>query len=161
MPTERLTALERRVADEPSNADLRHLLAAEYAQVGEYSRAGLEFYHVLALNPDAHLARFQWGLLELTSGEVRRALEVWAALDPLPEGAPLRLFKQGMEALIRNEFGACRRLLNQGIQANTDNSPLNDDMRRILAKLPASADAEPSDSEATRTDFSLYGLQRH
>jgi tetratricopeptide (TPR) repeat protein len=161
MPGEKVVELERRVAAEPANPGLRHLLAAEYVQAGELVRAGLEFYQVLALNPAAHVARLQWGLLELTSGEIARALEIWAPLEALPDGTALKFFKQGLEALIRNEFGTCARLLNQGIAANTENAPLNDDMRRVLARLPASAHAEPDDAEELRTDFSLYGVQRH
>jgi tetratricopeptide (TPR) repeat protein len=161
MQTTKVTELEQAVATDPSNPDLRHLLAAEYAQVGEYERATREFREVLTLDPAAHVARFQLGLLDLTLGDPRRALEVWGPLEALPAGAALKSFKRGLEALIRDEFEACARLLGQGIEANTQNLPLNDDMRRILAKLPTRPPAEPADTEDARTDFSLYGPVRH
>ena len=151
MPTERVAQLERQVAAEPSNPGLRHLLAAEYAQAGEYSRAGLEFYNVLALNPEAHVARFQWGLLELTLCEIRRAQEVWAPLEALPDGAALKSFKRGMEALMRNEFRVCARLLEEGILANFENAPLNDDMRLILQKLPPGSRTEQGSEGTSNT----------
>ena len=162
MQTNKVADLEQAVAADPLNPDLRHLLAAEYAQVGEYTRAAHEFHEVLRLNPAAHVARFQLGLLDLTLGEPRRAMEVWAPLEDLPAGAALKSFKRGLEALIRDEFETCARLLGEGIQANTQNLPLNDDMRRVLARLPTGPTAAaPSDSGEARTDFSLYVPVRH
>ena len=162
MQTSKVADLERAVVAEPSNPDLRHLLAAEYAQVGEYAQAQREFREVLALNPAAHVARFQLGLLDLTLGEPGRSMEVWAPLELLPAGAALKSFKRGLEALIRNEFETCARLLGEGIEANTQNLPLNDDMRRILARLPAGPTApQPAGADETRTDFSLYGSVKH
>ena len=158
MQDTKVAELERKVAAEPLNADLRHLLAGEYAQAGDYERAGREFQEVLILNPGAHVARFQLGLLDLTRGQAGRAIAVWAPLEMLPEGSPLKSFKRGLEALIRDEFESCARLLEEGIRANTQIPPLNDDMRRILAKLPARKSA---DGEEQRTDFSLYGPIRH
>lgn len=151
-----LSELEQAVRAEPANADLRHLLAAEYAQTGHYEPAVREFHEVLVLNPGAQVARFQLGLLELTRGEPARALAVWAPLEALPEGAALKCFKRGLEALIRNEFEACARLLQQGIEANTVNPALNADMQLVLARLPGGRPGEKTDSEI-RTDFSLYG----
>jgi tetratricopeptide (TPR) repeat protein len=152
-----LAELESAVRAESANAQLRHLLAAEYAQVGMYERAAVEFREVLALNPAAHVARLQLGLLELTSGKPSEAINTWRPLEALPEGTALKLFKRGLEALIRDDFAACSRLLQQGIQANESNPPLNQDMRRILAKLPPQTVAEPSSAGEIRTDFSLYG----
>jgi tetratricopeptide (TPR) repeat protein len=156
----KLADLEEAVRAQPLNADLRHLLAAEYAQHGQYERAVGEFREVLALNPDAHVARFQLGLLELTRGEVSRAIEVLAPLEALPAGAALKSFKRGLEALIRDEFDLCARLLGEGIQANTQNVALNEDMRTLLARLPTRPGSQQPDSEV-RTDFSLYGPVRH
>ena len=161
MQTNKVAELERAVASDPLNPDLRHLLAAEYAQTGEYTRAAREFHEVLSLNPRAHVARFQLGLLDLTLGEPRRAMDVWAPLEALPAGAALKSFKRGLEAMIRDEFETCALLLGEGIQSNTQNPPLNDDMRRILARLPTGPTAKHSDSEEARTDFSLYGPSRH
>jgi tetratricopeptide (TPR) repeat protein len=149
-----LSDLERAVRDEPENVALRHLLAAEYAQSGDYESAKAEFFHALTLNPGAHVARFQLGLLLLTSGDTTAALRVWEPLESLPGEAPLKLFKRGIEALLRDERALGKRLLLEGIAANTDNLPLNDDMRGILARMKD----EPG---AVRTDFSLYGSNRH
>lgn len=154
MATRTLEDLERAVRADPDSAELRHLLAAEYAQAGQFESAKAEFFHAITLNPDAHVARFQLGLLLLTAGDTTAALRVWGPLDSLPDGTPLKHFKRGIEALSRNDGRACEQHLIAGIAANSDNLPLNDDMRRILARIQ-------DENSPVRTDFSLYGATRH
>jgi tetratricopeptide (TPR) repeat protein len=154
MDTRTLEDLERAVRADPESPELRHLLAAEYAQAGQYESAKAEFFHAITLNPDAHVARFQLGLLLLAAGDTTAALRVWQPLDSLADGTPLKHFKRGVEALTRNDRHDCKRHLMAGIAANSDNLPLNDDMRRILARVQ-------DEASPVRTDFSLYGSTRH
>lgn len=154
MGTRALSDLEQAVRADPANAGLRHLLGAEYAQAGQPENAKAELFHAITLDPGAHIARFQLGLLLLTMGDSTTAATVWQPLDSLPERASLRQFKRGLEALIRGDRRLCREALIEGMAANSDNPPLNDDMRRILSRLPEEA-------SAVRTDFSLYGATRH
>lgn len=146
--------LEQAVRHAPEDAALRHLLAAEYAQSGNYESAKAEFFHALTLNPGAHVARFQLGLLLLTSGDTTAGVRVWEPLESLADNAPLKLFKRGIEALLRGERALCKRHLLEGISVNTDNPPLNDDIRGILARMKDTPGS-------VRTDFSLYGATRH
>lgn len=150
MPKPTLCELEQAVGADPHNADLRHLLAAGYAEAGQYDSAKAEFLHVIALNPGAHIARFQLGLLLLTLGDPVGATRLWLPLEALGEEAPLWHFKHGLEALIRGELSLCRQMLTEGIARNSLNSPLNHDMRLILTRLA-------SETAPVRTDFSLYG----
>jgi Flp pilus assembly protein TadD len=149
-----LNDLEQAVKADPGNARLRHLLAAEYAQTGQPDRAKAEFFHTITLDPGAHIARFQLGLLLLTMGDSGTAIRVWQPLESLPAGAALRHFKLGLEALIRGDRRSCRELLAEGIASNSANEPLNEDMRRILAQVA-------DEAAPVRTDFSLYGSTRH
>jgi len=154
MGTRALSDLEQAVKADPANARLRHLLGAEYAQAGQIESAKAELFHAITLDPGAHVARFQLGLLLLTMGDSTTAMRVWQSLDSLPERVSVRQFKRGLEGLIRGDRRLCREALTEGMAANSENAPLNDDMRRILAQL---AD-EPA---PVRTDFSLYGATRH
>ena len=154
MPKPTLSELEQAVGADPHNAELRHLLAAEYAEAGRYDSAKAEFLHVIALNPAAHVARFQLGLLLLSRGDPVGATRLWQPLEALGEEAPLWHFKHGLEALIRGDLPLCRQLLAEGISRNTDNSPLNHDMRLVLTRV--CGEVQP-----IRTDFSLYGDTRH
>lgn len=149
-----LSDLEQAVSADPENANLRHLLAAEYVQTGQPEKAKAEFFHTITLNPDAHVARFQLGLLLHTLGDSTAASRVWEPLESLPEAAALRCFKRGLEAFMRGDRQACREELAHGIAENSANPPLNEDMRRILAR--AAEGPAP-----VRTDFSLYGTTRH
>ena len=164
MAASKLDDLEQAVESDPGNADLRHLLGAQYAQAGEYERAVREFLATTELNPSAHVARFQLGLLHLTHGNVPLALSSWGPLEILAEDSPIKLFKRGLEALVRDDFAACARLLSDGIGRNQQNLALNDDMRKVLNRLPPppaanKVAAEPG--EKVRTDFSLYTPTRH
>lgn len=154
MPKPTLSELEQAVGADPHNAELRHLLAAEYVEAGRYDSAKAEFLHAIALNPGAHVARFQLGLLLLTLGDPSGAIRLWQPLEALGEEAPLWHFKHGLEALIRRELPLCRQMLTEGIARNVANSPLNRDMRLILARIAG-------ESGPIRTDFSLYGDTRH
>ena len=75
-----ITYLKRAQAKAPENANIAYFLGAEHAQIGLYQRAMEEMAQALELNPALHTARFQLGLLYLTSGLAAPATE---ALGPL------------------------------------------------------------------------------
>lgn len=156
-----LAKLRRAVLDEPRNGERRYLLGAELAQQRDYEGAVLEISAAVALNPLLHVARLQLGLLHLTLAQPNHALQVLAPLEELPGESPLKHFKHGLEALIRDDFAACVRALEQGIALNRDNAALNGDMQLIVAKARSAAEASSGlqDRAAVRTDFSLYGVR--
>jgi tetratricopeptide (TPR) repeat protein len=157
-------SLRKAVLNDPRNAELRYLLAAEYAQAGDYDSAVLEFSAAIALNPLLHVARFQLGLLHLTLGQPHHTTAVLAPLESLDDTAFLKHFKRGLESLIQDDFAASVKSLEKGIELNTTLPPLNKDMRLLLDKIHASIaeqKARPSPSEPVRTDFSLYGVTKH
>ena len=107
------------------------------------------------------------GLLYLTMAQPNHSITTWAPLEHLDEGAALKYFKRGLEALIRDDFEACVSLLRQGIQLNTQNTPLNRDMSLVIDRVGAvlapagspqeAPPPEKSTPSGVRTDFSLYG----
>jgi tetratricopeptide (TPR) repeat protein len=161
-----IAALRRAVLDDPRNGEKRYLLGAELAQQRDYESAVLEMSAAVALAPFLHIARFQLGLLHLTMAQPHHALAVLEPLEELPDAAPLKHFKHALAALIADDFPACVGALERGIALNTDNEPLNHDMRLILEQVRNAA-AKPAAGEpaaqvdAVRTDFSLYGVVKH
>jgi tetratricopeptide (TPR) repeat protein len=162
-----LAQLHASVRQDPLNAELRYLLGAELAERKDYEQAAIELTTAVKLNPSLHTARFQLGLLHLTLNRVDECLAAWAPLDTAEGESSLKLFKHGLEALIRGDFQQCIDLLQRGIEFNTANAPLNRDMAMVTGKaqeaLKARSSAcaeEPSESAAVRTDFSLYGQTR-
>lgn len=156
-----LAKLRRAVLDEPRNGERRYLLGAELAQQRDYEGAVLELSAAVALNPLLHVARLQLGLLHLTLAQPHHTVAVLAPLEELPDDSPLKHFKHGLEALIRDDFAACLRALEHGIALNRGNAPLNDDMQLIVAQVKSVNEAtrESQDPAAVRTDFSLYGVR--
>ena len=86
------------------------------------------------LAPDFHLARYQLGFFELTSGEADRALSTWGPLLRLAEDHYLRRFVEGLIHLVRDEFDEAITEMEQGITLNQENEPLNNDIRLLLAE---------------------------
>jgi tetratricopeptide (TPR) repeat protein len=101
----------------------------------DYAGARSEMKKALQAAPDYAVARFQLGFLELTSGEARLALETWGPLQMLPADNYLRLFAGGLTHLIRDEFEAAERLLADGISHNSENEPMNGDMRLLIEEM--------------------------
>lgn len=165
-----LSQLQAAVRNDPLNAELRYLLGAELAEGKQYEQAVVELATAVRLKPVLHTARFQLGLLHLTLARPTECLDVWQPLDAA-EGEPcLKLFKHGMEALIRDDFQQCIDLLKRGIELNTTNPPLNRDMTLVIGKAQTALDARAAaapvqpqpveDASTVRTDFSLYNQTR-
>ncbi len=160
-----LALREQAVERNPKNAEARYLLGTELAQAGQYERAVTEIQAAVQLQPTLFTAHFQLGLLLLTLAKPSEAIAAWHPLEQLDERAPLRLFKRGLEALIRGDFELCMQLLTTGIAANTANPALNRDMNLVIARAREAQSRagrtqsqQPAESGegAVRTDFSLY-----
>jgi tetratricopeptide (TPR) repeat protein len=126
--------LKEAVARSDATATAHYLLGAEYAQIQMIDRAISQMEAAIALDPSLEAARFQLGLLWLTSGDGVHAEEVLSPLQERQDNA-LHRFGEGLIHLIHDRFADCVRCLRAGIEMNTDNEPLNVDMRRILGAL--------------------------
>jgi tetratricopeptide (TPR) repeat protein len=104
------------------------------AGMGDYPSARTAMRQAIDLAPDYAVARFQLGLLELTSGEPVRAQETWAPLHGLPRDHYLRLFVEGLGHLIRDEFQDAIQCLEKGILLNREILPMNRDMEMIIGE---------------------------
>jgi len=147
--TDRAIALLKQAAEEaPNDARCHYLLGAEYAQIGMYERAIAQMQAAIELDPELHAARFQLGLLQLTSRDADAAQATWAPLEMLGPRHAFTLFKTGLAHLAKDEFAACVQCLQQGIAANDFNAPLNTDMQRILAQVEPLAQQQPAEAKA-------------
>jgi tetratricopeptide (TPR) repeat protein len=155
-PAERAIELLTRAAEEHSS-DARPLLllAAELMHIGKADAAEAAYTLALQRDPRFAIARFQLGLLQFIGGRPAVASITWAALDALDSNDPLRLFKQGLECLARDDLAQAQSLLKRGIDANTTNAPLNRDMENILKQLAlrtAGKTNTDADTAATATE---------
>ncbi|HSW06374.1 tetratricopeptide repeat protein [Aquabacterium sp.] len=128
----------KEAADRPdASAQALFLLGSLYAQL-RMADAGIEtITRALALDPGYTLARFQLGMLHLTSGDADAALVVWEPLRQLAEDDAFRVWRQGLEHLIRDEFDAAIGCLREGLVLNTQNEALSRDMRMLIERIEA------------------------
>lgn len=155
-----------------TSAEVLFLLGSEYAQVGMIEQARHNLQRSVDLAPHHALARFQLGLLQLTSGLPDLAEAAWApleALDPTePQAASLQAFRRGLCHLIRDEFAATIDELERGMSLNVENPALNANMQRMVdavrvalsrsdATRPATgADAETEDAQPGHLFVNAY-----
>lgn len=118
----------------PEDARLHFLKGSMLITLDRPIEAHRALGRAVALAPDFAIARFQFGLFQLTSGEADKALETWGPLDRLPAENYLRRFADGLRSLIRDEFADATTKLREGIRLNQDNMPLNRDMQMLIDK---------------------------
>jgi hypothetical protein len=75
---------------------------------------------------------------------VDEARSVWKGLDVLGDRDPLYLFKTGMLHLVEDQFEPCIAALKAGIELNTFNEDLNNDMRRIASDAQKAMTGQPA-----------------
>lgn len=143
-PDAALSLLERVTALAPGAAVAHLLTAGELAQAGRYEEAEAAFARALLADPGMHIARFQLGLLQFTSGNAAVALLTWQPLTELGEQHALSLFARGFAALAGDDMQEATRLFQAGITANTENAPLNTDIRMVLQRMGEVAAAQPA-----------------
>lgn len=155
--TEAIQLLKFALERSPDDARLCYLLGVEYAQIELYDRAIEQLEQAVKQDPQLKMAAFQLGLLYLTQGSPEQAVEAWKVIDTVDSHDPVRLFRDGLQHLIRDEFNPCRDLLTRGIQANHAIPALNTDMQRILAQLDvlemANASATPAANGTTTSNL--------
>lgn len=157
MQTDETAALARAAAlieTYPDDARLHFVRASMLVGAKRNIEAHGAFSRAVALAPDFAIARFQLGFFELTSGEPAAALNTWAPLAKLPEGHYLRTFAEGLGFLIEDRFEEATARLREGMQANTENPPLNRDMQLLIDECAAlirpaeSGQGKEADSES-------------
>ncbi|WP_420997911.1 hypothetical protein ACKI2N_032210 [Cupriavidus sp. 30B13] len=129
-------ALLAQVSALAPHAAIPYVLAGgELAQAGRYAEAESAYARALLLDPALHIARYQLGLLQFTSGNVPMAMLSWQPLLDLGQEHPLSLFVQGFAHLAHDNMSDAARLFHQGMRANADNAPLNADIAMVLQRM--------------------------
>ena len=141
---ERVAAL---LGEYPSDPRLHFLYGSLLAAEGRYEEARMAMGRSVALAPDYEIARFQLGLLELSSGDAAAAD---LTLEPLAAGhseAALPLFARGLRHLARDELAAAADLLRKGIANNQDHPLVSRDMELIIARIEEDGAAREESGE--------------
>jgi tetratricopeptide (TPR) repeat protein len=118
-----------------ASAETLLMLGASYASLQMYDRAAVAMEAAVAANPQLAIARFQLGLLYLSSGDGPRANDMLVPLDDLGESMALYHFGRGLRHLLADEFADALRYLQRGIEMNQNNPALNVDMQRLVDEI--------------------------
>jgi Flp pilus assembly protein TadD len=118
-----------------SDPRLHFLRGSLMAALQRFDEAAAPMRRAVEIAPSYHIARFQLGLLLLSSGDPEAAAEAWGPLGALDPADPLRLFAEGLQQMIRDDFGEAERRIREGIARNTAHPALNRDMQMMLERM--------------------------
>lgn len=143
-PGDDLAAIDRLLASFPDDPRLHFLKGSVMAGQQRAFEAHASLSRAVELAPDYHLARYQLGFFQLTSGEADAALSTWGPLLRLPEDLYLRQFVEGLTAFIRDEFALAVEHMKRGLALNQENEPMNSDIRLLIGQAEDLARGTPA-----------------
>ena len=108
------------------------LLGSQYAALGQFDKAEAALANAVLLAPSLHIARYQLGLLQFSSGRAAVALVTWEPLFSLEDAQPLGHFVRGFAALAQDEFAQAKAFFEAGLARNTENAALSHDIEKVL-----------------------------
>lgn len=156
---------ERAAAAAPGWALPHFLLGSEHAALGEMDKAEAAMANAVLLDPVLHIARYQLGLMQFSSGRVGPALVTW---QPLASGGlqepGLSAFVRGFAALAQDDIDAARQLFGAGLSEPGTNPAVAGDVRKVLAGLDDAvgpttpAQAEPHAAHVLVATYDKYKL---
>lgn len=159
-----VAAIDSALARYPEDARLHFLKGSMLIGEKRFIAAHSALTAAVQLDPDFHIARFQLGFFELTSGEAQTALATWEPLRVLPSDHHLKIFVEGLEHLIADRFEQCVATLRSGMALNTENLPLNADMQLIIDRcieiLGGASSPTSGDDDAISATSLLLGAGR-
>jgi tetratricopeptide (TPR) repeat protein len=134
----------------PADPRLHFLEGSLLAAMERYEEGRAAMSRAVALAPDYEVARFQLGLLELSSGDGAAADQTLAPLADADPELGLSLFARGLRHLVKDEMDAAADCLRRGLVRNREHPLINRDMELMIAGIDearAAAGAAPAASE--------------
>ena len=152
----------------PASGVPHFMAGSEFAALGEFEKAEAELASAVLLAPGLHIARYQLGLLQFSSGRAAAALVTWEPLFALDDTEPLGHFVCGFAALAQDDFQAAKSHFEDGLARNTANPALSSDIHKVLlgmrdahARQPAAsqpaAEADPAAAHVLVSNYGKYG----
>lgn len=130
-----LAKLATLIAVHGNDARLHFLQGSLLAGLRRYPQAHAAMAEAVRIAPDYAIARFQLGLLELSSGEAAAADTTLLPLSEDPNGGALAVFARSLRHLARDEFDQAADLIGRGMANNPEHPLVNRDMELILARI--------------------------
>ncbi|WP_321945814.1 hypothetical protein [Paraburkholderia sp. J10-1] len=138
-----LKLIEGSISRWPADGRLPFLRGAILVGMDRRNEARSDFARSVLLCPELHVARFMLGLIDLESGKVDDAKQVWEGLANLDEDNVLRMFANGLFELVADDFEGAATTLRAARAINHDfpaiNRYVDDVIERITSVLNAKA----------------------
>lgn len=145
----RIAALLSEYPDDPRLYFLKgSLLAAQK----HYDEGRVAMRRAVELSSGYDIARFQLGLLELSSGDAEAADATLQPLADTPGEGALSLFALGLRHLARDNFDQAEALLRRGIEVNIDYPLVSRDMELMLAGIAEARAKEANEAHRPSAD---------
>jgi len=155
--TEAVRALHELCVRYSQDARLWFVLGSLLVQEGDVVAGERALRRAVELSPDHAVARFQLGLMQLTSGRAEEAEITWSELSHSQPSEALGLYVSGLRALVRDDFVTAREKLSEGLSHEQDPA-MAKNMRLILEAMPPPA--APNDPETTTHWLLEYASRR-
>lgn len=136
-PAQALRLFERAAAAAPAWALPHFLLGSEYAAQSEVAKAEAALANAVLLDPGMHLARYQLGLLQFSSGRAAAALVTWQPLADQEGLQGLPAFVRGFAALAQDDFADAQHQFQDGLAESGVNAAVAGDIRKVQADVQA------------------------
>lgn len=139
----------------PTWAIPHFLIGSELAAQGTMDKAEAALANAVLLDPSLHVARYQLGLLQFSSGRAAVALVTWQPISELVAGEGLPQFVRGFAALARDQLELARDEFSAGLAITGVNPSVAGDIQKVLAGIAdlgnqaTSAEANPVAADAS------------
>lgn len=131
----------------PAWAIPHFLLGSEYAAQGEMEKAEAAFANAVLLDPQLHIARYQLGLLQFSSGRAAAALVTWQPITELQGEQGMADFVRGFAAMAQENLDEARSHFASGLAAPDVNPAVASDIHKVIAGMDSLS--KPAQSEAS------------
>ena len=141
-----IARIDALIAAHPDDPRLHFLGGSLLAAQARYAEAREAMARSIEIAPDYAIARFQLGLLELSSGDAAASDATLAPLAEAESEDALVLFARGLRHLARDELGSAAGLLREGMRVNRDHPLISRDMQLIVDRIEQGGEAgEPAE----------------
>jgi Flp pilus assembly protein TadD len=154
------------MADGHSAGVAAFLVASDEAAAGRMEAAEAAFAHAVLLTPSFHLARYQLGLLQFSSGRASAAQVTWQPLLDLAQTDPLPHYVRGFAALAQDDFAQALAHYRAGLACDNPNPAVAGDVMKVVEQVerllpPAEAPADSAEAQTPANHVLLQGYARN
>ncbi len=157
--TAAIVQIEALLGAYPADERLYFLGGSLLAAQARYEEARRAMARSIEIAPDYAIARFQLGLLELSSGDAAAADATLAPLAEADGEGALALFARGLRHLARDDLAQAAALLREGMRVNREHPLVSRDMQLIVERIEQGGEAEAEPAEEMSAAQML--LQQH